>query len=129
MAYIQMLTVIIKAIDNMKIKVPYWIKVFWIIVLPGLLIFTNQMSYEILYLTYKIAPYMIGIPMIDANPTLWIFMVFSYFASIIWIAIYTIWIVKILKERQKPQVSWIYISTVLIVLYINLLDPLLSLIL
>ena len=113
----------------MKIKVPYWIKVFWIIVLPGLLIFTNQMSYEILYLTYKIAPYMIGIPMIDANPTLWIFMVFSYFASIIWIAIYTIWIVKILKERQKPQVSWIYISTVLIVLYINLLDPLLSLIL
>ena len=92
----------------MKIEVPSWIKVFWIIVLSGLLIFMNQMSYEILYLTYKIVPYMIGIPMIDANPTLWIFMVFSYLASIIWIGMYTIWIVMILKERNSKFHGFIF---------------------
>ncbi len=113
----------------MKIKVPFWIKIFWTIVLPGLLIFANQISYEILYLNYKIVPFMFGLPHIDANPTLGIFMIFSYFASILWIMIYTIWMVLILKERKKPFVSLIYISTVLIVLYINLLDPLLRLIL
>lgn len=111
----------------MKIKVPNWIKITWIIVLPGLLIFMNQISYEILYLNYKIVPFMIGLPHIDANPTLGIFMIVSYFASILWIIIYTIWMVLILKERKKLIVSWIYISTVLIVLYIDLLAPLLQL--
>lgn len=113
----------------MKIEVPYPIKIFWIIVLPGLLIFTNQISYEILYLDYKIVPYMVGLPHIDANPTLGIFIIFSYFASILWIIIYTIWMALILKERKKPVVSWIYLSTVLIVLYNNFIDTLLRLIL
>ena len=110
----------------MKIKAPYWIKVLWIIVLPGLLIYLNQCFYEILYLTYKIVPYMFGLPHIDANPTLGIFMIFSYFASILWIIIYTIWIIKIKIQKKNPAISWIYISTVFILVIINTLEPIIK---
>ena len=107
----------------MKVKVPNWIKFFWIIALPGLLLFLGRMTYECIYLTYKNGPQMIGFSLIHLHPILYIFMIYSYFASIIWIIICTIWMIKTKKEKKKPDGLGIFISTFIIVVIIILLEP------
>lgn len=98
---------------TLKVKVPYWIKLFWIIILPGTFICLNQALYDIFYITYNIGPFSIGIPHIDANPILGLFIIFSIFALIFWCLVYIIWIIKIKVESKKPEILWYHISTVL----------------
>jgi len=107
----------------MKEDLPYGMKTFLIIVLPGLLIFLGEMIYECIYLTYIEGPQMIGFSLIHTQPALFFFIILSYFASIIWTLVYTIWLIKIRINKKKPDLSWIYISTVLIVVFIALLEP------
>lgn len=102
----------------MRIKIPYWIKMLLIIVLPGLLILLGQVIYEGIYLTYKNGPQMILFSLLHNRPTLFIFMILSYIASMIWVLLYIIWVIKIKIEKKKPEMSWIYISTIFIVVFI-----------
>ena len=102
---------------------PKWIKLCWIIVIPGLLFFLGRMTYECIYLTLKNGEQMIGFSFIHLHPTLYIWMVLSYFASIIWCVIYAIWLIKIAIEKKKTDGLGIFISTVIIVIFISLLEP------
>jgi hypothetical protein len=107
----------------MKVKLPYWMKTFLTIVLPGLIICLGEMMYECIYLTYKEGPQMIGFSLIHTRPALFFFMLLSYWASTIWSLVYIIWLIKIKIKKKKPDLSWIYISTVSIVVFIALLEP------
>jgi len=68
----------------MEVETPKWLKVLWIIVMPGLLLFIGRMTYEYIYLTYTYGQQMIGFSLIHLYPYLFIYMLFSFFASICW---------------------------------------------
>jgi hypothetical protein len=108
---------------TMIVKMPKWIKILLIFIAPGLLMFFGRMSYECLYLTYKNGPQMIGFSLIHLHPSLYIFMILSYFAAIIWIIIYAIWIIKVLINRNRPSGLWIFILTGFVVVFVLLLEP------
>lgn len=104
-------------------KTPKWIKILWIIIIPGLLFFLGRMTYECIYLTIKNGEQMIGFSFIHLHPTLYIWMVLSYFASIIWCVTYAIGLIKTAIEKTKNDGLGIFISTVIIVIFIYLLEP------
>ena len=107
----------------MKIKIPTWIVVFWIIVIPGLLFFLGRMIYECVYLTLKNGPQMIGFSLLHSHPSLYLFMILSYFATIIWIIVFIIWMLNVLKNKKRPESLWIFFLTISIVLFILFLEP------
>jgi hypothetical protein len=106
----------------MRIKVPFWITMLLIIVLPGLLMLLGQVIYEGIYLTYKNGPQNILFSLIHNSPAYFIFLIISYFASMIWALFYIIWVIKIKIEKKKPEMSWIYISTIFIIVFIYLIS-------
>lgn len=77
--------------------------------------FFGRMTYEGIFLTYKYGPQMIGFSLIHLHPILYIFMILSFLGSIIWIIIYSIWMIKVLSAKSKPKGIWIFFSTVLII--------------
>jgi hypothetical protein len=107
----------------MTIRMPNWIRIFWIIILPGLLIFFGRMIYECIFLTYKNGPQMIGFSFIHLHPIVYIFMILSYFAAIIWILVCTIWMIKTKVKKNRPGGIFIFIITLFIVMTIILLEP------
>ena len=107
----------------MKVDTPKGMNIFLIISLPGTILFLCQMIYECIYLTYKNGPQMIGFSLIHNHVKLYIFMVFSFLASIIWTILYLVWLTKVLLKNNRPQRLWIFILTVFVLTLILLLEP------
>lgn len=104
-------------------KLPKWIIYYWLAIMPGLTSFLGRLSYEYFYLTAKNGPQMIGFSLMHAYPLIYIIMVLSFFASIIWLIIYAKWMIKTYTQKKRPSYFSLFISTLLIVLIITFLEP------
>ena len=105
----------------MKEKLPIWLKVFWMIVTPGLLLFLGRMYYECIYLTDKYGSQMIGFSLIHNHPGLYIFMILSYFSAILWSIIYIIWATMTFFQNKIPTGLWYFMLVFVSVLVISIL--------
>ena len=85
--------------------------------------FFGRMVYECIYLTYKNGPQMIGFSLIHLHPVLYIFMILSYFAAILWILFYIIWLIKTIVKKNRPRGILIFVITLIIVIAILILEP------
>jgi hypothetical protein len=105
-----------------KVKSPYWVKIYWIIILPGLLMHLGNKIYENVFLTLKYGSQMTGFSLIHLNPTLYIIMVSSFILTYIWILIYLIWLFLVYNKKNKPEDFWIFGITFLIMVFIIILE-------
>ncbi len=109
----------------MKKKLPRWIKILWVISIPGYIIFVGRMIYEHLWLTYKYGEQMIGFSLVHQNPLLFFSLILSYFLALTWLLVFTIWFVVIKFRGVRTEWIFAYFLTLLL-FFIQMILPYIS---